>query len=252
MKKARLLMLSGLAALTLLAGCAAGRPNSPEIAATDGPNVSSDLAPVPLAEGELFYPMGEPVTIAQLEERFGGIAEFAASYSAGTGNTSVFLSWRDAETAWNNRMDIQLEGQGESLSFFEEFSDGSWHVVIPVEADKAIPLNVRDIWWTRADVSNPRGITMGMALEDVQAAYPEAVYVPYDLEPHDGEATTKYGDAVDGILHAFTIPLAELTVENDFVYPAEPHEYYEYATFHFKNGVLVAMNHGNGGLTFTP
>ena len=261
-KKNRFFMLCGLAALLLLSACAAGVPESTEMPATStpvitpapAPTTEPEPTPAPLTEGELFYPKGEPVTMAQLEERFGELTECYASYEAGTAEVLLRLSWYTPGPMWASSMvEVWLFGNGDDWSFFKQLSDGEGHEIKPSVEDRQIPLDCRNIQWARTALPNPRGIRIGMTMEDIQAVYAELIYQELDMSIYPEDYLENNPSTPDSALHAFSMPSPEVffTPTNNMILPDMP-DYYEYAVFYFQDGILVSMEQGCGGTTFRP
>ena len=246
--------------LALLMSCAKKQDTPDPAVSSDAASPTDEISPSdnvsaiksgPLEEGEMFYKYGvELVSIAQLEERFGPASNFSAGYSEGTCSTTVTVYWYQAE------MQVVLGYSGTNLSFYE--GDGNeddlyrgYHEVSPTLEDKAIPMGFEYICWSRADLVNPRGIKIGMSLTEVQAAYPESIFIKFDKNADDNSTPLTF-EGLDAKLCAFTLPKSQLTSESNSVYPSEYPDYFEFATFYFKGDTLVAMDQGNGGMTFTP
>ncbi len=267
MKKARFLMLCGLVALLLLSACATGVPEIPEAATTDRPETTeaaglsspeipsdAEIKPTTLEVGEMFFPQGQ-TTFTELEELFGPLEpDLYACYVSSWNVIYLYLNWIPQPHEGENEVLVLVYANGEDFSFYDQelFSDGASHAITLSEEDMKAPLRAAQVMWSHADLSTPRGITVGMTLEEVQAAYPDAVYVQFDQLSPEEAAVQPYPDTVDSFLCAYTVPASALVINGAYVQVNKDIDYYEYATFYFKDGILVSMEQGCGGTTFRP
>lgn len=259
MKKARFIILCGLAALMLLSACAGGTPknaSTPEPTPTNTPGITPEPGPTPsmLTNGELFYQYGEElVSIAQLEERFGELTDCYASYWAGTDEVVLNLHWYvPGSMRASSSVEVQLFSKDGDMSFLEELSEGDGLFVTPSDEDRQIPLEYRHMYWSRAAIRNPRGIRIGMTQEEIEEVYTELGYLEYDMSMYPEGYLESNPLTPDSALYALPMPADALVTLYDQVVPREIPEYYEYAIFYLKDGVLVSMAQGCTGRTFVP